>query len=153
MKEKLLSENTIGGSIAILLGAYSISEAVRLYPRAVSFFIGDHFFPGAVGTMMILLGFALIFLKKTPPIRASYPEPKMILRTVLMFLALFANWWLLPHLGYVISSFLTAVVMAWIMGIRHIGKNLLFSVLVTVALYLIFILWLGMPFPRGIFGF
>ena len=56
-------------------------------------------------------------------------------------------------LGVIPSMFLTAFI--WLKFISKIPllKSLLISVLLTLFVYLLFVLWLRIPFPRGIFGF
>lgn len=55
-------------------------------------------------------------------------------------------------LGVVISMFLTAFI--WLVAIskERMVKSIIISTIVTLAIYLIFVLWLRVPFPRGIFG-
>lgn len=64
-------------------------------------------------------------------------------------LAIIAFRWL----GVVISMFLTAFVwLFWISKIK-LSKSLAISVVLTLVVYGIFVVWLRIPFPRGIFGF
>jgi len=55
-------------------------------------------------------------------------------------------------LGVIPAMFLTSFVwMKWVSKVPLV-KSLTISTIVTVFVYLIFVFWLRIPFPRGIFG-
>lgn len=55
--------------------------------------------------------------------------------------------------GVVVSMFLTSFV--WLLCISKVrlAKSPIISVILTLMVYLIFVMWLRIPFPRSIFGF
>lgn len=55
--------------------------------------------------------------------------------------------------GVVISMFLTSFI--WLLFVSKVrpSKSLAISAIVTLLVYLIFVVWLRIPFPRSIFGF
>ena len=60
---------------------------------------------------------------------------------------------LLPTVGYLLSTFLISAVLFRVIGTYRIHISLVNALLITAALYVLFILLLGMSFPTGIFGF
>ena len=142
--------NRIGGVISVLLGGLAIQEAVRLYALRMGPY-GDHTLPGLVGVFLVLLGI-LVFYSKEKDFKVEFPSRKIGLKMLWTVVILFAYRFMLPILGYVISSFIAAFGLFKIMGAYNLLKSFSFSVALTVVLYLLFIYWLMMPFPTGIFN-
>ena len=143
--------NRIGGTITIIFGGIGILEAIRLYSVRMGPH-GDHTFPGIVGGVMIFLGLILVFFPKEEHFKVEYPSRDLIINMLLTVGLLFVYWFMLQYLGYVISSFLVAVGLFRVVGSYSFLRSSIFSVILTLILYLIFIYWLMMPFPTGIFG-
>lgn len=140
----------IGGVITILFGFVSIIEAVRLYPNRISSMEGDHILPGLVGILMILLGLWLLIMKGET-FRVEYPKGKMLVNMIIVIAIMFAYWFAIPFLGYVISTLVAFIVLFRALGSYHWFKCTLYGVLSTLCIYMLFIYWLNMPFPTGIF--
>ncbi|KQU25873.1 MULTISPECIES: tripartite tricarboxylate transporter TctB family protein [Peribacillus] len=141
----------IGGIICIIVGGIALSEAVRLYPMRTGPLIGDHTMPGVIGGLMILFGL-LIFIVKGEIFKTEYPNSKTMRRMLLTLCLLFIYWFLLGILGYTITTLLVSTGLFKVIGNYSIIKSLIFGILLTLVLYLLFIFWLGMPFPTGIFN-
>ena len=70
---------------------------------------------------------------------------------VLIALALYA--WVMPLLGYLISTFLLMSFLFWILERRRIPLVLASSIAATLITYLVFSKWLNCQFPDGLLGF
>lgn len=149
--KKMLADR-IGGFISIIFGGIAISEAIRLYPLRMSPFVGDHTMPGIIGGGMILLGLILIFVVKGENFKVEYPNRKIMGGMLLTFALLLAYWFFLQFLGYMISTLLVSTGLFKVMGSYSFLKSVIFAVCLTTALYLLFIFWLSVPFPTGIFN-
>lgn len=147
---KLSVERVLGMS-AMLLGITGILEGVRLYPIRTSPMVGDHTLPVLIGIFLVFLGALLTFFVKSRPSNVEYPSKqiknKMIYSMGLMFLYLV----LLKFLGYLIATFLIFIGLFRIFGSYKWIKCAALSVIAAVSCYYIFVNWLGMPFPAGIF--
>lgn len=143
--------NRIGGTISIVLGGIAIEEALRLYPLRIGTY-GDHTLPGIIGGLMVLLGIILIFFIKEEDFKVEFPQREQRVPMILSMGFLFAYWVSLHFLGYVISSFLLSVGLFKVMGSFNWFKSVGYAIILTSVLYLMFIYWLMMPFPAGIFG-
>ncbi|WP_248930759.1 tripartite tricarboxylate transporter TctB family protein [Paenibacillus hamazuiensis] len=140
----------VGGIISLIFGAVSLAEAVRLYPAKISMFVGDHTLPGVIGVSLIILGIVMAVGKGTK-FEVVFPERNTIVKMLLVFGLLFAYWFSLQYLGYNISTFIASACLFRMMGSYNYTKCTVYSACLTAALYLIFIYWLEMPFPTGIF--
>lgn len=141
----------IGGIISVIIGSVAISEAIRLFSMRTGFFIGDHVFPGAIGALLIFLGLWLVFVK-VDDFKVEFPNGKIMKSMMLSLGMLFIYWIIIHFLGYVISTLLVSIGLFKVMGPFSFGKSTVSAVILTGFFYLIFILWLGMPFPTGIFN-
>jgi hypothetical protein len=72
---------------------------------------------------------------------------------VIILLGLVAYVFLLPWLGYIISTFMLLIFLFRAGGFRKWGLIVLLAFLATAATHLVFSSWLNLRFPKGIFGF
>lgn len=77
----------------------------------------------------------------------STPEGRAVAFTALVLTAYVA---LLNFLGFLLSTFLFALVSALVMGYRKKGKLVVFALITTFALFLLFAKAFFVPLPRGI---
>jgi putative tricarboxylic transport membrane protein len=151
MLAKNMLSNRIGGLFAIILGIVSIIEGIRLYPSRMSPMVGDHTLPILFGAILVILGLLIIFVK-SEFFTVKFP-PKDVRKVIYYSIALmFLYCFLIHYLGYTITTFLISAWLFRVFGSYKWIKCFFMSAVSTIALYLIFILWLNMPFPAGIFG-
>jgi putative tricarboxylic transport membrane protein len=72
---------------------------------------------------------------------------------VIILIGLVAYVFLLPWLGYLISTFMLLMFLFRAGGFRKWGLILLSAFVTTSATYLVFSSWLNLRFPKGVFGF
>ncbi|GAX90120.1 tripartite tricarboxylate transporter TctB family protein [Effusibacillus lacus] len=152
MFPKNMQSDRIGGIISIIFGVIAISESIRLYPKRMGPLVGDYTMPGIVGVVMILLGLLVIFVVKGEKFKVEFPDRKLMKGLLLTFGLLFAYWVLTQFLGYEISTLLVAMGLFKVMGSYSVLKSMVYGVVLTAGLYFLFILWLGVPLPNGMFG-
>ena len=70
---------------------------------------------------------------------------------VLIILAVYS--WIMPTLGYLISTFVLMTLLFWVLERKKIWFVLTSSFLSTLMTYLVFSKWLNCQFPRGLFWF
>jgi len=63
----------------------------------------------------------------------------------------FCSLFVLKYLGFIPCAFLTSGIWLIFISKRKILQSIITSVVVTAVLYGIFVLWLNIPFPKGIF--
>lgn len=140
----------LAGLFFIGLGGYSIMEAVRLYPKQITPFSGDHLLPAFVGGALVFCG-GLLILGKSRPFRVKFPERGMLTRMLLILILLAAFWISLPGLGYTVATFILAAGLFRLFGSYRLVRSLLYSAILTAVLQIVFIRALHLPFPAGLF--
>ncbi len=112
----------VGGIISIIFGSIAMSEAIRLFPARMDTFVGDHTMPGIVGGALILLGLLLVFFVKGESFKVEFPD-RVIMKSMLLALGLlFAYWFAIQYLGYVISTLLVSIGLFKVLGFFQFGQ-------------------------------
>ena len=148
-----MSAERIAGAIFIFMGALSLTESLRLRTLRIRDAVGDDTFPLILGVVLLGLGILKTFMIKEPARPIILPRGKVARKIIGSIVTLFAYWGCLEFLGYLVSTFLSSLVLFKMFGDRRWRFCLVASMVTTVSLYLIFIRFLKMPFPVGILGF
>lgn len=147
----------VGALVTLLGGAAAVAEAVRLEPLRTSDYGGDHVIIGLMGGILLMLGLLLLLQQRrrrnAPPAGAEPVEREDVQMLVLTLGVLIAYGLLLPWLGYVASTLLSATLLFRVLGRDRWWRAALLAVLVTGCLYAIFVLGLQMVFPPGLLDF
>ena len=149
---KRLSGERAIGFIFILLGAISLVESFRLRPLRMRDAVGDDTFPLILGVVLLALGILKAFVLTEVPRKVMFPQGRVARKIIGSIVTLFAYWACLSYLGYVISTFLSAAVLFRFFGDYRWRTCGIAAGILTGTLYLVFIRFLKMPFPIGIFG-
>ena len=107
---------------------------------------------GVLGILSLILLLQASLRKKevkTPPFFAG----PLWTRILLVVIVLVVYSWVMPVLGYLISTFLLMTTLFLILERKKILFVFVSSILATVVTYLIFSKWLNCQFPDGLFGF
>ncbi|QDR81869.1 tripartite tricarboxylate transporter TctB family protein [Sporomusa termitida] len=147
MKVKLADR--IAGVVAVLIGAMSLTEAIRLYPYRVAVSSGDHLFPLAVGIGLISFGIILAFRGDRVAGFDAVPASKtpVLIFGVPMVLLLYVA--LIQWTGYSVATFFVSVIFFHWIGLFRWYLSLPAAIVLTASLYLIFVQWLNVPLPSG----
>lgn len=137
----------------MLLGVVSLAEAWRLRPLRMHEVVGDDTFPTLLGLGFLLLGGLLVFVIKPQEIKVSWPKGKAAVQMLEAAVVMVGYWLVLPYLGYAVSTLLACAGLFYSIGRYRWYVCLLGGGLVAVILHYIFVGWLHMPFPIGVFGF
>ncbi|HKM08656.1 MAG TPA: tripartite tricarboxylate transporter TctB family protein [Sphaerochaeta sp.] len=154
--------------LIFLFGGYWVQQGIFVYKFWIKGLPGSGFMPVLFGVLlMVLSGFLLIQdlrrkIEKSDSTNSSgdedeisskpdekYPEwIRPLIPAVYTLLAI----GLMVVAGMVPAMFLTAFIWLFLIGKIKLGKSLLISIIITLVVYLVFVLWLRIPFPRGVFG-
>lgn len=148
MKVKLADR--IAGVVAVLIGVMSLTEAIRLYPYRVAVSSGDHLFPLVVGIGLISFGIILAFRGDRAVNDDAVPSSKtpVLIFGVPLILLLYVA--LIQWAGYSFATFLVSVIFFKWIGLFRWHLSLPAAMVLTASLYLIFVQWLNVPLPSGI---
>jgi hypothetical protein len=141
-------------SAAIVLMVLSIffgGQAIY-YPIGTLRKIGPGFFPLVLSSFLFLLSIVLL-VKPTDSQHYKNVWPNQWYGIGVVILALMAYGALMKILGFSVTTFAFAALLfrygypnRWILPL--VG-----ALLITLSVILVFRVWLGTPFPQGIFGF
>lgn len=111
--------------------------------------LGPQAFPLVIAAVLALTGIAML-LKPDP--EPEWPQRAKLLRLVFAVAALVLYAELLPIIGFVISTAIVAAYLSWQLGAskRQAGIG---GVSISVGIYVIFHLVLGLSLARGPLGF
>ncbi len=146
----MVRADRILGIILLFLALVCFIEGIRVWDGMG----GTGFMPALLGMVFALLGPGLLIPR--PPTQASFsiswPLKAGWQQIGLIFLCMALYTLLLPWVGFLLGTalFLTALVRA--MGGVHWGYGLIFGFVVSIITYVVFKIWLNMPFPAGFLG-
>ena len=149
---KSITADRIAGGIFIVLGIVSFIEGLRLRPLRARGMPGDDAFPTLLGLVMVSLGSLLAFKASRQERSVSWPERQQAVSMLASGAILVGYWLILSYLGFPISTFMAAAGLFYYIGHYRWHMCLLLSAIVTAAFHALFVTWLTMPFPEGVFG-
>ena len=133
------------------VSASGLPERSVDFPRALMFAIVPLFVWNAVNS---ILGFRGVMRKQAGTEGAQQKRDWTLgitLPRVIITAATIAYIILLPILGFVITSVLYLALLTFYLGIRNPLKLAAFTLVYTAALYGVFVVWLHVRLPSGIF--
>jgi putative tricarboxylic transport membrane protein len=115
---------------------------------------GPGFLPVIIGIAMLLLSISLIITAVRKAQRNKAPDStakKLInLKMAATVLGLALYIFLTKPLGYIFSTFIFCVIQFHFWGDYKWYKTLLLSLVFTLAMYFIFVHWIGIPLKAGL---
>jgi len=118
-------------------------------PAALMSGLGAELFPRLVLGVLALLAVLLFFNIASPPMEAPAPVPREVWITGAA-LCLFMG--AVELVGMWPSCFAALVGLGWLWGERSLPKLGISALILTGALYLLFVRLLGVTFPRSVLG-
>jgi len=116
---------------------------------------GPGFLPFGTGALLGLLSLALLLKVSFTPFGKETAENLWKglkwQRSISVALAILFYALLLPHLGYLVATFLLMAILFSLYDRRRWGVVVLSSILVIAVTYLVFHVWLKVQFPVGFF--
>jgi putative tricarboxylic transport membrane protein len=152
MPSKRSIADRVAGGIFIAMGIIALAEGWRLYPMRTRGIVGDEAFPLVLGIVMVGLGATLALFSTPAKKRVTWPKGKQAVVMAEGAVILVLYWLLLPYVGFPISTFFAAAGLFYTIGHFRWYGCLLSSAVLTSAFYAVFVFWLKMPFPIGVFG-
>jgi len=144
--------------ILLSVGVLSIVEGIRLV-KAEKLQLYDVLGPGfyniGMGFVLILVGVIYFISQRrsisdSPKKSAASSEYRIKMGSMVGVLA--AYIFLLNYLGYFFSSLLFFILINPIVGFQTWRSNLPVSLTMPVIFYVVFVVWLNMIFPQGIWA-
>ena len=142
--------------ICLGLSGWLIQESFK-FDYMTMYTPGPGFHPFWLGVCLGLLSLFLIYdtfrRKESKEDEQSYlPGKKALIRVGLIALITAVLALLMTRLGFVLSSFVFIALILFILEKIPIVKSILYSAVLSGAIFLIFRYWLDVDLPRGWFG-
>lgn len=111
--------------------------------------LGPRAFPYVVAAVIVIASLAIILRPSSAP---QWPRGKRLLAVAAAVIVLVAYAELLPRAGFVLSTALAAAFLSWQLGARP-RSAVIAGVGISVGIYVLFQLVLGLSLARGPWGF
>jgi hypothetical protein len=142
------------GGFGLLLAAGYLGLALKL-PFGQMDQTGAAVFPVMVGLIMVVASLAAVWdgLKMAPSEQIDLPTGAGRWRVFGLVALMLGNSIVMPWFGQVISNFLFCVLLMRILSELGWLRIALYALLMSAALFGVFVLLLKVPMPRGVLGF
>ncbi|MCB1343387.1 MAG: tripartite tricarboxylate transporter TctB family protein [Pseudooceanicola sp.] len=139
----------IFGAVGLLLAAFYIWAASIIPDSFMIDVIGPRTFPYIVGAIVAIC--SLVFILR-PDAEPAWPGMQAFAEILFAAAALMLYAWVLPEIGFVISTVFATAYLTWRLGSPPLG-SVITGVLTSGGIYLVFHTILGLSLARGPFGF
>ncbi|MCA1972740.1 MAG: tripartite tricarboxylate transporter TctB family protein [Caenispirillum sp.] len=144
-----MTSDRIFGGVGLALAAFFIWQATQIELGFSSDPLGPRSFPIIIGGVMAL---ACIYPLVKPDPEADWPGIGRLLEIALAVAVLIAYALALPIVGFVLATAVAAGILSWRLGSRPTGAALA-GIGISVGIYVVFHLVLGLSLARGPWGF
>ena len=144
-----MSDRILGG-FCVALAAFYIWEATQIQLSFISDPVGPRTFPDHHRRAGRRCRVWSILLRPDP--EPDWPASGRLLEIAAAVIVLVAYAQLLPVLGFLISTAVAAAFLSWRLGAGPI-QAIVAGILISVGIYVVFHLILGLSLARGPFGF
>jgi hypothetical protein len=149
-------DEVIGGTLIFLFGAVTVYFSLRM-PIGTFRAAGSGLFPLGLGILLMGLSGTLLIKsyiqgKRSREKTMQAGAARSTKQVVLFMGAIVVATLLFKSLGYPLTAFLLLLALLRILGVRRWAYNLSLSLLTATGAYLLFVLWLQIPLPKGFIG-
>lgn len=153
--------------LLFLVGGYWVQKGLAVYKFWIKGLPGSGFMPVLFGLFLMMLSGFLAFVavkkrvletgtgtleekqQKESNDDSKYPAwVRPLVPAVYSMLSIV----LMVTVGVLPTIFLTAFIWLVFVSKIRLGKSLFVSFIITLSVFFVFVLWLKIPFPRGVFG-
>ncbi len=143
-----MSDRILGGA-CVLLAAFYIWAATQIQLSFLSDPVGPRTFPIIIGVMVGLAGLVILLRPDPEP---DWPARSQLVEIGAAVVVLVGYAQLLPELGFLISTAIAAAYLSWRLGAAPIAA-VVAGLAISIGIYVIFHLILGLSLARGPLGF
>lgn len=143
-----MSDRILGGA-CVLLAIFFIWAATQIPLSFISDPVGPRTFPIIIGVMVGLAGLVIVLRPDPEP---RWPAAGHLLEIAAAVIVLVVYAQLLPEMGFVFSTAIAAAFLSWRLGAAPIAA-ILAGISISVGIYGVFHLVLGLSLARGPLGF
>lgn len=143
-----MGDRTLGAA-GLALAAFFIWQATRIQTSFISDPVGPKAFPIIIGLVLAASSLAILVRPDQAP---KWPALNQLVEIAVTIGVLVAYAFVLPQLGFVISTAFASAFLSWRLGTRPLAA-VASGVATSVGLYVVFRLILGLSLATGPLGF
>ena len=143
-----MSDRVLGG-IGLALAIFYAWSATLIQESFMTDAIGPKVFPWIIA---VILGLCSLYFLLKPDPEPSWPSFNRMAEIGFAVLVSFLYAWVLPELGFLISTTLASAYLTWRLGTRPL-MSVVVGVATAVGIYVVFRLILGLSLAEGPWGF
>lgn len=137
------------GAIGLALAAFFIWQATTIQVSFITDPVGPKTFPIIIG---ILLGISSLVIMLRPDAPPTWPALGRLGEIALAVVVLLAYAQALPEAGFLIATAVASAFLSWRLGTAPL-QALIAGVAISIGIYVVFHLILGLSLAKGPFGF
>jgi putative tricarboxylic transport membrane protein len=137
------------GGIGIVLAAFFIWQATTIQESFIQDPVGPKTFPIIIG---LLLGISSLVILLRPDPRPDWPAAGRLAEIAVAVVVLLAYAYALPQVGFLIATAIAAAYLSWRLGTVPL-QALAAGIAISIGIYVVFHLILGLSLAKGPFGF
>lgn len=137
------------GGIGIVLAAFFIWQATTIQESFIQDPVGPKTFPIIIG---LLLGISSLVILLRPDPKPDWPAAGRLAEIAGAVVVLLAYAYALPEVGFLIATAITAAYLSWRLGTAPLHA-LAAGIAISIGIYVVFHLILGLSLAKGPFGF
>jgi len=143
-----MSDRIMGG-LGLLLALFFIWQATLIKESFISDPVGPKIFPIIIG---VLVGLSSLAILLQPDDEPEWPDFSRFFEVGLTVAVMVAYAYALPTAGFVVSTAVAAGYLSWRLGTPAL-KAVIAGVVISIGIYVVFHLILGLSLARGPWGF
>jgi len=137
------------GTIGLALAAFFVWQATLIELSFITDPVGPRIFPIIIG---VVLGLASLVILLRPDAEPHWPKAGRLAEIAGAVVVMVAYAELLPELGFVIATAIAAGVLTWRLGTAPLW-SVVTGISISLGIYVVFRLILGLSLARGVLGF
>ena len=137
------------GGIGIALAAFFIWQATTIQESFIQDPVGPKTFPIIIG---IILGLSSLAILLRPDPKPDWPAVGRLAEIGAAVVVLLAYAYALPQVGFLIATAFTAAYLSWRLGTAPLYA-VAAGIAISIGIYVVFHLILGLSLAKGPFGF
>ena len=143
-----MSDRVLGG-IGLALAIFYAWSATLIQESFMTDAIGPKAFPWIIAT---ILGLCSLYFLLNPDPEPRWPSVNRLAEIGFAVIVSFLYAWVLPELGFVVSTTLASAYLTWRLGTRPL-MSVVVGAATAVGIYIVFRLLLGLSLAEGPWGF
>lgn len=137
------------GGIGLALAAFFIWQATKIQTSFITDPVGPKTFPIIIG---VLLAISSVVIMLRPDAKPDWPAVGRMAEIALAVVVLLAYAYALPQAGFVVATAIASAFLSWRLGTAPV-QAMIAGIGISVGIYVVFHLILGLSLAKGPLGF